>query len=276
VTIEKGIGFVQADERRLKQMIVNLLSNAVKFTPQEGRLGLIARVDREEGKLSITVWDNGIGISARDLERLFQPFVQVDSGLSRETSGTGLGLALVAQMARLHGGGVSVESQPNEGSRFTIVLPWRSAEPPTNRTTTVHQAPEISPLAATNNGNGRVILVVEDTEHFVMLLKDYLEEIGFRVESAKNGVEGVAMAISLKPDLILMDVMMPGMDGLTATKLIRQQESLRKTPVIALTALAMSNDRESCLAAGMNDYISKPINMKELVRLIKIHLPDSV
>jgi CheY-like chemotaxis protein/anti-sigma regulatory factor (Ser/Thr protein kinase) len=275
VDIEKGIGAVQADERRLKQMIVNLLSNAVKFTPVEGSLGLIAKVDREEGKLSITVWDNGIGISESDLERLFQPFVQVDSGLSRETSGTGLGLSLVAQMARLHGGSIHVESQPNVGSRFTIVLPWRFAELSAGRAAS-RQMPNFSPIVEFEKDNGRVILVVEDTETFVMLLGDYLHQNGFRVESAKNGIEGVSMAVSLKPDLILMDVMMPGMDGLEATKLIRREASLQGTPIIALTALAMVTDRERCLAAGMNDYISKPVNLKELLRLIKNHLPGSL
>jgi len=274
VEIEKEIGMARADERRLKQMIVNLLSNAVKFTPQGGSLGLTAKVDRYEGKLSITVWDRGIGISAADLERLFQPFVQVDSSLSRETSGTGLGLALVAQMARLHGGSIAVESQPQKGSRFTIVLPWQPAEALVGAP--VQQAAgDFSPIDALENQGGMTILVVEDIENLVMLLGDYLEQNGFKVESAKNGFEGVALATRLKPDLILMDVMMPGMDGLEATRLIRQEESLQNVPIIAMTALAMSSDREHCLAAGMNDYISKPVNLKQLVRLIKIHLPDS-
>src|SRR5258708_26698540 len=108
-------------------MIVNVLSNAVKFTPEGGKIGLEVEADKSDNQLVITVWDSGIGIKDSDLMRLFQPFVQLDSSLPRESAGTGLGLALVAQMARLHGGSVSVTSQPDVGSRFTITLPW---EPP--------------------------------------------------------------------------------------------------------------------------------------------------
>src|SRR5690349_869484 len=125
--IDEGIGTIWVDERRLKQILVNLLSNAVKFTPSGGSIGLVVRGDPQEKRVTFTVWDNGIGIRESDLARLFQPFVQLDSGLAREATGTGLGLALVAQMVRLHGGSVSVESQPGEGSRFIVTLPWEPA-----------------------------------------------------------------------------------------------------------------------------------------------------
>ena len=125
--IDDGLGLMWADERRLKQMIVNLLGNAVKFTPENGKLGLEVHGDEDANQITITVWDNGIGIKQEDLARLFQPFVQLDSGLAREATGTGLGLALVAQMARLHGGSVNAVSEAGKGSRFTIVLPWEPA-----------------------------------------------------------------------------------------------------------------------------------------------------
>jgi CheY-like chemotaxis protein len=268
--MDADLGMIWADERRLKQMLVNLLSNAVKFTPENGRIGLQVYGDRENNLMSFTVWDTGIGIHENDLPRLFKPFVQLDANLARRASGTGLGLALVSKMAAMHGGGVSVESQPERGSRFTIKLPWESA------LTT-------GSLAASKAGSGRLtmpdsenhrhtVLLVEDTEEVVMVIKDYLEHVGFRVAVAQNGMEAIAQAETIVPDLILMDVQMPVMDGLEATRKMRGIAALRKTPIIALTALAMRGDRERCIQAGMNDYISKPVNLKELAGIIETHL----
>ena len=127
IDIDEKVNLIWADERRLKQMIVNLLSNAVKFTPQGGKLGIRVNAEKSENTVIITVWDNGIGIKNDDMERLFQPFIQLDASLDRESQGTGLGLALVAQMTRLHGGRVTVKSAPGQGSRFTIILPWKPA-----------------------------------------------------------------------------------------------------------------------------------------------------
>jgi PAS domain S-box-containing protein len=274
VEVEKAIEHVWADERRLKQMIVNLLSNAVKFTPEGGQLGLKVRIDRKDIKLLIIIWDRGIGIREEDLKRLFQPFVQLDSSLSRESAGTGLGLALVAEMARLHGGSVSVSSQLGQGSQFTIILPWD----PAINTDTLDKL-RISgkiPIIRHTAGDKQTILLVEDTDSVVMMVRDYLELSGYKVEIARDGLDGVSKAITLKPDLILMDVQMHGMDGLEATRRIRRDDSLKNTPIIALTALAMPSDRERCIEAGMNDYFSKPINLKELVKTMQRHLPDSV
>jgi CheY-like chemotaxis protein len=273
VQVENNIGYILADERRLKQMIVNLLSNAVKFTPEGGTLGLNAQVDRKEAQLLINIWDRGIGIRAEDLPRLFQPFVQLDSSLSRESSGTGLGLALVAQMARLHGGSVSVSSKPGEGSRFSLVLPWDPAI--TSDTLEKFRTTGRFPTVKSLPGKPETILIVEDTDSVVMLVRDYLELAGYKVAVARDGVAGVSRAISLQPDLILMDVQMPGMDGLEATRRIRQENTLRHTPIFALTALAMTSDRERCIEAGMNDYISKPVNLRQLVKMIQSHLSGS-
>ncbi len=266
-----NIGLVRADERRLKQMIVNLLSNAVKFTPDNGRLGLEARLDPETTHLLITVWDEGIGIAEKDIPRLFQPFVQLDSRLSRESAGTGLGLALVAEMARLHGGSIRVESTPGLGSRFILTLPW---EPdlmlePSER---LKATGKFHPVTERANGERPTILLVEDTDHVVMMVTDYLELAGYHVEVARNGLDGINRARAVRPALILMDVQMPGMDGLEATRYIRQEVTLQSTPILALTALAMPSDRERCLAAGMNDYISKPVNLKQLVKTIEAYL----
>jgi PAS domain S-box-containing protein len=265
--IGDGLGLMWADERRLKQMIVNLLGNAVKFTPEHGKIGLEVHGDQGANKITITVWDDGIGIREEDLARLFQPFVQLDSGLAREATGTGLGLALVAQMARLHAGSVSVVSEPGKGSRFSIILPWEPGLDidTSSRLRITGKFPAIKP----DETNKPTILLVEDTKEVIMMIRDYLELAGYKVVIARDGVEAIAQARLVHPDLILMDVMMPRMDGFEATRKLRSEPEFKYTPIIALTALAMPSDRERCLAAGMDEYISKPINLKALVRMIQ-------
>ena len=273
IEINEKVNLIWADERRLKQMIVNLLSNAVKFTPHGGNLGINVDVEEAENTVMIMVWDTGIGIKDEDMERLFQPFVQLDASLDRESPGTGLGLALVAQMTRLHGGRITVDSTPSEGSRFTIILPWKPALHTGSLTDRNPNAQNPSPTLPAKEK--QTILLVEDTDAVVMMLKDYLEKSGYHMIVARDGLEGIIQAKRLHPDLILMDVMMPGMDGLEATRKIRNEPDIADIPIIGLTALAMSSDRERCLAAGMNDYMSKPIMLNELVAVIQSHLPPS-
>ena len=265
--IDEGIGLMWADERRLKQMIVNLLSNAVKFTPEGGKLGLEVQGDLSGNRVIITIWDKGIGISELDMDRLFKPFVQLNSGLAREATGTGLGLALVAQMARLHGGSVSVESQVGEGSRFSIHLPW---EPALAADASIRLRNTGKFRAIDSNATEKpIILIIEDTREVVMMLEDYLEMYGFRVETAPDGAGGILQARLSHPNLILMDIMMPGMDGFETTRKLRMDPEFKDTPIIALTALAMPNDRQRCLDAGMDEYLSKPVNLKAVTKLIR-------
>jgi CheY-like chemotaxis protein/anti-sigma regulatory factor (Ser/Thr protein kinase) len=266
--IDKRLDLIWADERRLKQMMVNLLSNAIKFTPTQGKIGLEIQADESTNQVSITVWDNGIGIKETDLARLFQPFVQLDSGLARESAGTGLGLALVAQMARLHGGRVSATSQPGVGSRFTIILPWEPALA-TDTLSRMKITGTFRPVKPNQENSRRTILLVEDTEEVIMMLRDYLESAAYKVVVATNGLDGITKAKQTQPDLILMDVQMPGMDGLEATQKIRSEPEFKNTPIIALTALAMPNDRERCLAAGMDEYVTKPVHLRGLVKMIE-------
>ena len=270
--IDDHFGLMWADERRLKQMIVNLLGNAVKFTPENGKIGLEVHGDADANKVTITVWDSGIGIKEEDLERLFRPFIQLDSGLARESTGTGLGLALVAQMARLHGGSVSVVSEPEKGSRFSILLPWEPALAldTASRLRTTGKFRAIKP----DETNKPTILLVEDTREVVMMVKDYLELAGYNIVTAQDGADAIVQAKLVLPDLILMDIQMPRMDGFEATRQLRSEPNFKDTPIIALTALAMPNDRERCLAAGMNEYISKPVNLKGLVKIIQSCLFD--
>lgn len=268
--IDDEVGSIWVDERRLKQILVNLLSNAVKFTPENGKLGIEAQADREERRIMITVWDNGIGITESDLTRLFRPFVQLDSGLAREVTGTGLGLALVAQMVRLHGGSVAVESQPGEGSRFTVILPWEPAlaTDAMLRLKSTGKFRAIKPDAK----DRPIILLVEDTKEVTLMIVDYLEMAGYQVITASDGLTGIEQAKDKRPALILMDIQMPGMDGLEATRRLRADPNFRTTPIIALTALAMRGDRERCLAAGATDYLAKPVSLKKLVQIIEEYL----
>ena len=234
---------VRVDGRRLVQILVNLLGNAVKFTPEDGELGL--RVEPGVAGLRIAVWDRGIGIDAEGMKKLFAPFVQIDGRLSRKYDGTGLGLALVKKLTELHGGRVEVESVPDEGSTFTLVFPPDVvvAEP-------ARRAPRV--------------LIAEDNALNVFTLREYLEHHGCEVLHAEDGEQALALAIAHRPDVILMDVQMPVMDGLEATRRLRAQPdaALARTPLIALTAMSMIGDRELCLAAGVDDYIPKPASPK--------------
>ncbi len=177
-----------------------------------------------------------------------------------------MGLALVRQLVKLHNGNINLESIPEEGSVFTISLPWT----PAIQTSELPSLPPRKEKIA--QGKGKTILLVEDTEAVIMMLKDYLEKRGYQIIVANNGLKGVAKAKEIHPDLILMDVMMPLMDGLEATQKIKDEPSLKKTPIIGMTALAMPEDRENCLKAGMDDYMSKPIIFNELLSMIEKHL----
>ncbi len=409
-TPNPAIGVMQADERRLKQILVNLLGNAVKFTPEGGAIGLDVYVDEEKEAICFDVWDTGIGISDEDMGQLFQPFIQLDSRLARQHEGSGLGLALVYRMTKLHGGSISATSQVGHGSRFTISLPWREPEMPAfmgdtketdallnhlrrvliidNSQTSVEQvrryllelgaetillpehadpvefarrtAPDLiimdvlltyrsgadilaelracdeteaipililsvaadslalerlgtgskqliyqllkpvsrlqlsqmlvkicQPLNRVSSGTPQGmrgattdalalptarILIVEDNETNIRALTDYLSAFHYQLEVARSGLEALQLVRSEHPDLILMDVQMPGMDGLECMRQIRADPTIAPLPIIVLTALAMPGDREKALAAGANAYLSKPVSLKQLMQLIESHL----
>ncbi len=269
--LDEKVNIIQGDERRLKQILVNLLSNAVKFSPEGESLGLEVTGNPEEHLVTFCVWDTGIGIAKQDIPRLFKPFVQLDNRLSREASGTGLGLMLVSQLARLHGGNVAVQSMPGKGSRFLVSLPWQplAANKSIEKTNQGGIPPAVSPSAQNRSAK---ILLVEDTEPAILYMQDYLEAKGYHVTVARNGYEGVLFAKNLLPNIILMDIQMPSMDGFEATRRIRAEATLKDIPIIALTALAMPGDREKCMRAGMNHYMSKPVDLKELQNLLNEYI----
>lgn len=271
--IDSMVQFVHGDTQRLKQLFVNLLSNAVKFTPEGGSIGVQVKGDPESGIAAFTVWDNGIGIPKEDMGKLFKPFVQLDSRLTSHGSGTGLGLVLAYRMAELHGGGISVESDPGKGSRFTVTLPWTAER---TRSASVERVREDFQFAVDDlqSGKGATILLAEDHEANSTMLSNVLMSRGYHVIPVKDGVEALAAARETHPDIILMDIQMPNLDGLEATRQIRADSMLGEIPVIAMTALTMPGDREQCLEAGVNDYLEKPLSIKELLKTIQQHLGD--
>jgi PAS domain S-box-containing protein len=401
-SFDNSVTTLQADERRLKQVLVNLLSNAVKFTPEGGSIGLEVIGDAEQGLITFSVWDTGIGVSEEQIPMLFQPFIQLDSRLSRRHSGTGLGLALARRLVEMHNGRIFVESKVGEGSRFRFSLPWqqegevyettveqksiRSEIPVIHRALVVEdmssaadqisrylselgaesfiythgegavdKAAELQPdviildiilpdisgwdvliqlketpgtkdipvlvisvvddkprgmrlgasgylvkpisqrqfhvalakILPSKVENSKVLLVgdgddsgikqplillAEDNVVSTKSVSDYLKASGCRVIIAGNGDEAIRSVKEKQPDLVLMDIQMPDMDGLEAIRRIRSDPNTADIPVIALTALAMPGDREKCLEAGADDYVSKPISLRHLVELIKTQL----
>ena len=258
---------MEVDAKRLKQILVNMLGNAIKFTPAGGNVRLEVLTDSEREHISFVVEDTGIGIAAEDMGRLFQPFTQLDSGLARHHEGTGLGLALVRRLSDLLGGCIRVESDGLErGSRFTLTLPWF-------RTTKVSDVLIRGDLVAPSQGErpprSATIVLAEDNEATINVFSEYLHHRQHRVVVARNGQEAIARAIETQPDLILMDIQMPVLDGLAAIRHLRSLPALMATPIVAMTALAMPGDRERCLDAGADAYMSKPVSLHELGKLVQ-------
>jgi PAS domain S-box-containing protein len=272
LSLEQAPTELVVDSRRLTQVLINLLSNAVKFTPVGGVVGLQAAVYPDAGVVSFTVWDTGIGINRDDQEALFTPFKQVENVLAQGNEGTGLGLALVSRMVGLQGGQITLESEIGIGSRFTVTLPWQSpVATPENKavTATPVECPEpITPETA-QPPDGPRILVTEDNDTTREMTSEFLGGKGYRVCQARNGEEALEQVAESPPDLIIMDVNMPGMDGVEAISRIRKIPGQRgDIPIIALTAQAMAGDRKRCVEAGATAYFTKPVRLGELCHSI--------
>ncbi|MBL8398946.1 MAG: response regulator [Candidatus Accumulibacter sp.] len=260
--------FVRGDEAKLRQVLVNLLGNAVKFT-QRGcvtlRLGV--RPDASPLRLLVEVADSGPGIAAADRVRIFEPFVQADRFTGQK--GTGLGLAITRQFIELMGGWIGVIDQPGQGSCFRVELPVELADE-AEVPNTEEEAGEVLELAP---GQEEVrVLIVEDQPENALLLSRLLTEVGFRVQAATNGTEGVEAFAHWRPHLIWMDWRMPEMDGLEATRRIRAIEGKEKVKIIGLTASVFPEQREKMLAAGMDDILYKPFRPKEIFDCLGRHL----
>ena len=263
--------------------MLNLLSNAIKFTPTQGKVTLEILGDAEQEIIHFMVSDTGIGIAMEKVQdKLFQPFIQLDSGLNRHHEGTGLGLSLVYRLAELHGGSVSVTSELGKGSCFTVSLPWQLVNDK-NQTNLGLNMESATEFFNTNNVYSNsylteqsesvevkaTILLVDDNPVICQTVSDYLIAKGYSIVIAHNGIQAIEKTKELHPDLILMDIQMPTMDGLEAIQQLRADEQMKEVPIIALTALAMPGDKQRCLQAGANEYLSKPVSFKQLASSIK-------
>lgn len=291
--IDQHLGQINLDERRVRQMLINLLSNAVKFTPEGGQIRFACSVvygsqlqqqyrpDRSPVNpstpyLCFEVQDTGIGIAQDKWNLLFRPFQQVDASLTRQHEGTGLGLALTKRLAELHGGTVSLESVEHQGSTFRIWLPL------TEKRGELIVKPSMPPILAENEVektvNVKRIWVVEDQPYNQELIIEVLELAGYIVELIPDGgvmmaaMESILTTPYSMPDLILLDIQLPKVDGFEIVRHLKASPNWKQIPVIAVTAMAMKGDRDRCLAAGANAYMSKPLDLNLLKETIQMML----
>ncbi len=264
---------IRVDEVKLKQILFNLLSNAIKFTPDGGEITLDAHT--RDNELVVRVSDTGIGIRPEFQERVFEAFEQLRSSIPRQDKGTGLGLALTRKLVELHGGRIWVHSEGDgRGSTFAWAIPLIEAAPEEPDSDTIFWAPHAtgsheSPASPTGpHAHRPEVLVIEDNEANMKLVSSILEAQGYRVLKAWTAEQGIEMAGSNKPSLILMDISLPGMDGLEATGILKANPNTAGVPIVALTAHAMKTAREQALAAGCDAYLTKPFEMKAFIHIL--------
>jgi len=296
---------IETDMQRLLQIIKNLMSNAIKFTEKGHVTFSISKPDPaarfnnlslSAGKsVAITVSDTGVGIPEDKKHAIFEAFQQADGTVSRKFGGTGLGLTISRSLARLLGGDLQMQSKVGEGSSFTLYIPFvfqpgTSVADATTATagkvlrkshSSIQESDAVEELLNRETASflsdsvfsGKKILVVDDDMRNVYVLSKILEEKNVRVVIGRTGKEGVEQ-LQGNPDinLVIMDIMMPEMDGYTAMREIRKDERFAGLPIIALTAKAMKGDREKCIEAGANDYLSKPVKTDKLLSLLRVWL----
>ncbi|MBC3438354.1 response regulator [Pseudomonas sp. BW16M2] len=259
---------VMGDPTRIRQILLNLVGNALKFT-ERGEVAIEARwqvLDRQLIWLTCTVRDTGIGIDSNRLEMMFVAFQQADNTISRRYGGTGLGLSIARTLAERMGGQLRGESREGLGSTFTLEMPLALASAPA-------ALPGAAPQAGTMGEGGGRVLLVEDNPVNQSVIEAMLRSLGFEVSLAMDGAQAVDLVGQQRFAAVLMDCRLPNVDGYEATRRIRQLPRTEGLPIIALTASALQGDRERCLAAGMNDYLSKPFKRTDLQRILQRWLP---
>lgn len=254
LTVDERLGDFTGDERKIKQILLNLLSNAIKFTPEGGKISV--RATKSENLVEISVSDTGIGIAPEDQQRIFEEFRQAGGDSARKGEGTGLGLTLAKKFVELHGGKIWVESVVGHGSTFTFTLPVR--EP------LWAEAPEARNL--TPNAQRQLVLVIEDDPLSAKLLSTHLTEEGFQVEFAYDGEAAFNKALSLRPAVITLDIMLPKVDGWDLLSRLKRNPETRDIPIIVVSIL---DERGKGFALGAADYLVKPVQREELIAAIK-------
>jgi signal transduction histidine kinase/ActR/RegA family two-component response regulator len=262
---------VISDAPKIKQIVVSLVGNAIKFT-EKGNIDLVLRY--EKPNIVFEVSDTGVGISAQQCTHLFQPFMQADTSTTRAFGGSGIGLALARRLAHILGGDVELKSSNERtGSKFLVSIPVEE----TDRAVLMHEEQTVlKPLAkeAPVRLKGRRILLVDDSSDNRCLISRILEIEGASIETANDGAEGLSAALKGQHDLVLMDLQMPRMDGFSATEHLRACGF--RQPILALTANAVREERERCLAVGCNDHMSKPVHRNDLVHKISSLLTENL
>lgn len=254
------------DSARIRQILINLISNASKFT-LKGGITIVAQaipIEIDRFLIRIEVIDTGCGIDVNDQQKLFKDFSQIDDQFTRKHNGSGLGLAICQKLAGLMGGTMGVESQKGAGSTFWLELTLPASTPPQGNEI---KQPEIHHALETAPKNDRILLV-EDNDVNRIVASQYLEKSGYKADLASNGFEAVENASHIQYDLILMDVSMPEMDGLEASRRIRTHGASKNTPIIALTAHALPEHKTKCLEAGMNDFLTKPLEKQKFLQTV--------
>ena len=256
---------VVGDPVRCSQILSNLLSNAIKFTEQ-GRVSLNVQREPDKDDVHIRVSDTGIGITKEQQDKLFSTFTQADDSTSRKYGGTGLGLVICKHLVDLMGGEIILNSEFGRGSEFLFSLKLPVAAPEDAELNGDRPHGLDNPAQMTDKLKGKTVLLVEDIDINRAVARAILEQAGMKIEEAVNGVEAVQRVQEKQYDLIVMDIQMPEMDGYEATRKIRSIENYQTTPIVAMTANAMSDDEEQSLAAGMNSHITKPIQLDIVIQ----------
>jgi signal transduction histidine kinase/DNA-binding response OmpR family regulator len=260
------------DALRLRQILVNLVGNAIKFTERGAIEVSVNSPQRTDQGLTLkfSVIDSGIGMDALQVSRLFASFAQADSSITRRFGGTGLGLSICRQLVGLMGGGISVESVPGVGSSFSFTVNLAESQSQSQSQSQLGTEPSDEPVMPDHGTSLRdlKVLLVEDNPVNVIVARAFLDGLGLQVTTAVDGLQAVEQALGANFDVILMDLQLPGIDGLEATQRIRAQLGNSAPPIIALSASDMKTDHDACLAVGMVDHVSKPIMRDQLIRVL--------